>query len=91
MTTIIAATFQSVSERRTLCERHQDMLFPSPSGSPSRTMNPTPRIVWMSLVGNSASSFRRSRAMCTSITLSSGVVRAVSFQTSRASVPRDTT
>ena len=28
--------------------------------------------------------------MCTSITLSSGVVRAVSFQTSRASVSRET-
>src|SRR6185295_11295068 len=64
---------------------------PAPHGSPSRSRNPTPRTVWINFIDRSRSTLRRRRAMWTSMTLSSGVVRAVSFQTSRASVSRETT
>src|SRR5579883_1953195 len=57
----------------------------------SRRMKPTPRTVWRSLRSNCPSSFRRRRTTCASITLSSGVCRAVSFQMSRASISRETT
>src|SRR5262249_40615576 len=57
----------------------------------SLTTKPTPRTVWMSLASKPSSIFRLSRAMCTSITLSSGVARRVSFHTSRASISRETT
>src|SRR5256886_1267135 len=53
--------------------------------------NPTPRMVWISFVGKGSSTLRRTRAMVTSITLSSGVARAVTCQTSRASISRETT
>src|SRR5262249_27587739 len=59
-------------------------------GSPSRRTKPTPRTVWMSLMGKSWSTFFRRRAMWTSITLSSGVAREGSFHTSRVSISRDT-
>src|SRR5438128_9965581 len=64
---------------------------PAPHGSPSRSMKPTPRTVWINFTGRSTSTLRRRRAMWTSMTLSRGVVRAVSFQTSRVSVSRETT
>ena len=57
----------------------------------SRSVKPTPRTVWSSFRSNPSSILRRSRAMCTSMTLSIGVARAVSFHTSRASISRDTT
>src|SRR5437899_4057754 len=53
--------------------------------------NPTPRMVWISFVGKGSSTLRRTRAMVTSMTLSSGVARAVTCQTSRASISRETT
>ena len=59
-------------------------------GSPSFNTNPTPRTVCMSRWPVSASTFFRSRAIWTSITLSSGVARRGSLQTSRASISRDT-
>src|SRR5581483_5621498 len=52
---------------------------------------PTPRTVWTSLVANPSSTLRRMRTMCTSMTLSRGVWRTVSFQTSRANISRETT
>src|SRR5690242_8488408 len=58
--------------------------------SPPST-NPTPLIVRMSFFGKDSSTFRRSRAKVTSMTLSSGVARALTFQTSCASISRDTT
>src|SRR4029434_4105919 len=72
---------------------HADAMRSPPAchGSPSRSMKPTPRTVWINFTERSRSTLRRRRAMCTSMTLSSGVVRAVSFHTSRASVSRDTT
>src|SRR5262249_28262401 len=57
----------------------------------ARRTKPTPRTVWSSLGSNGSSIFRRSRAMVTSITLSSGVARAVTRHTSRASISLDTT
>src|SRR5215467_3255710 len=56
-----------------------------------RRANPTPRTVCSSFVSNGSSIFRRRRATVTSITLSSGVARAVTRQTSRASISRETT
>src|SRR5580704_10711351 len=56
----------------------------------SRTINPTPRTVWTSFLSKRSSTFRRSRATCTSITLSSGVCRT-SFQRSLANISRETT
>src|SRR5262249_47387939 len=53
--------------------------------------NPTPRTVWRSFFSNGSSIFRRSRAIVTSITLSSGVARPLTFHTSRASISRDAT
>ena len=44
----------------------------------------------MSFTEKSVSTFRRIRAMCTSMTLSIGVARANSFHTSCASMSRDT-
>jgi len=44
----------------------------------------------MRFVAASWSTFLRKRAMCTSITLSSGVARDGSFHTSRANISRDT-
>src|SRR6266849_2595934 len=44
-------------------------------------MKPTPRTVWMSLTSHESSTFRRRRAMWTSITLSRVVARRVSLQT----------
>src|SRR5262249_45080052 len=58
---------------------------------PPRTTNPTPRTVWSSLVSKWSSIFSRSRATVPSITLSSGVARAVTCHTSRASISRETT
>lgn len=52
--------------------------------SSSRTTNPTPRTVWMIRVPGALSTLRRSRMMCTSMTLSSGVPRDGSRHTSRA-------
>src|SRR5882724_6063759 len=46
---------------------------PRRHGSPSLKTNPTPRTVWMSRSPESTSTFLRSRVICTSITLSSGV------------------
>ena len=67
----------------------------APRGEPHSclppSMNPTPRRVWRSFFSNGSSIFRRSRATETSITLSSGVARAATCQTSRASISRDTT
>src|SRR5262249_33681023 len=60
------------------------------AGGPPR-MKPTPRRVWRSFFSNGSSTFRRSRATVTSITLSSGVARAVTCHTSWASISRDTT
>src|SRR5205814_1079087 len=59
-------------------------------GSEPRT-NPRPRMVWMSFFAKGSSTLRRTRAMLTSMTLSSGVARAVTCQTSRASISRETT
>src|SRR5207249_10289221 len=85
---------QDRAQGRGVPEREADtdapMAPPARHGSPSRRTNPTPRTVWMSFGGASWSTFFRSRAMCTSITLSSGVAREGSFQTSRASISRDT-
>src|SRR5262245_29971149 len=64
--------------------------IPSSHRPPSCRMKPTPRTVWMSLAGKSWSTFFRKRAICTSITLSSGVARDVSFHTSRASISLET-
>src|SRR5437667_7134811 len=58
--------------------------------SSSRNTKPMPRSVWMRCGGASWSTFLRKRAMCTSITLSSGVARDGSFHTSRANIARDT-
>ena len=55
------------------------------------SMNPTPRTVCSSFFSNGSSILRRSRAIVTSMTLSSGVARAVTRHTSRASISRDTT
>src|SRR5262245_48719086 len=63
---------------------------PSHHGSPSCTTKPTPRTVWIRRTPPSTSTFFRSRAICTSITLSSGVARRGSFHTSRASISRET-
>src|SRR3989442_313252 len=60
---------------------------PHPCLPPS--MNPTPRRVWSSFFSNGSSIFRRSRAIETSITLSSGVARAATCHTSRASISLD--
>ena len=60
-------------------------------GRASRSANPIPRMVWISFTGKAWSTFLRKRATFTSITLSRGVARAGSFQTSRASISRDTT
>src|SRR5262245_54799446 len=60
-------------------------------GRSSRRTNPTPRTVWSIFVSNGSSTFRRRRAMVTSITLSRGVARAVTRHTSRASISLDTT
>ena len=57
----------------------------------SRNAKPTPRTVWISFGEKGSSTFRRKRAMWTSITLSSGVARLGSSHTSRASISRDTT
>jgi hypothetical protein len=56
----------------------------------SRRMKPTPRRVCRSLTGNGSSILRRRRVICTSITLSIGVKREVSRQTSFASISRET-
>src|SRR5262249_34451892 len=48
----------------------------------TRSTNPTPRTVWRSLGSSGSSIFRRRRATVTSITLSSGVARALTRQTS---------
>src|SRR5262249_36884349 len=52
---------------------------------------PTPRTVCSSFFSNGSSILRRSRATVTSMTLSSGVARAVTCQTSLASISRETT
>src|SRR5262249_31055580 len=52
---------------------------------------PTPRTVCRSLRSKGSSILRRSRAMVTSMTLSSGVARAFTCQTSEASISRETT
>src|SRR5262245_4061429 len=59
-------------------------------GSPSCTTNPTPRTVWINGTASSESTFLRRRVICTSMTLSSGVARRGSFQTSRANISRET-
>src|SRR5262249_15098010 len=62
-----------------------------PHSCASPSMNPTPRRVCRSFFSKGSSILRRSRATVTSITLSSGVARAVTCHTSRASISRDTT
>src|SRR5205814_6976749 len=74
-------------------EAGPDMAGPQAHGQEveSPIMNPTPRTVWISLGSAVSSTLRRRRAMCTSMTLSRGVARPVSFQTSRASISREST
>src|SRR5262245_14849814 len=57
----------------------------------SLRMYPRPRTVCSSFLSYGSSILRRSRAIVTSITLSSGVALAVACHTSRASISRDTT
>src|SRR6185312_16893173 len=52
---------------------------------------PRPRTVCSSFLSYGSSILRRSRAIVTSMTLSSGVALAVACHTSRASISRDTT
>src|SRR5262249_35998249 len=62
-----------------------------PHPSPPPSMYPTPRTVCSSFLSCGSSILRRSRATVTSMTLSSGVARAVACHTSRANISRDTT
>src|SRR5262249_49570709 len=55
-----------------------------------RRTNPTPRTVWSSFTGNGSSILRRSRAVDTSMTLSSRVARAATRHASRVSISRET-
>src|SRR5262245_15600103 len=59
--------------------------------SPPPSMYPTPRTVCSSFLSYGSSILRRSRAIVTSMTLSSGVARAAACHTSRANNSRDTT
>src|SRR5262245_17286044 len=59
--------------------------------SPPPSMYPTPRTVCSSFLSYGSSILRRNRAIVTSMTLSSGVARAVACHTSRANISRDTT
>src|SRR5439155_13506927 len=59
-------------------------------GASSRSTKPTPRMVWMSFTCWPSSILRRRWATWTSITLSSGVARCGSRQTSLASICRVT-
>src|SRR5581483_1801309 len=69
---------------------HRERASRAHGGSPRMT-NPTPRTVWSSLISKGSSTFFRNRFIWTSITLSIGVCREASCQTSLASISRETT
>src|SRR5262245_4093154 len=58
---------------------------------PPPSMYPTPRTVCSSFLSYGSSILRRSRAIVTSMTLSSGVARAIACHTSRVNISRDPT
>src|SRR5712691_4487215 len=91
---------RSNEQRQNTAEEHKvpkrearpDVLWSKANHSAlSLRTNPTPLTVWSSLAWNGSSNLRLSLAMFTSMTLSSGVCRGPSFQTSRAIISRETT
>jgi hypothetical protein len=81
--------------RRPRRESHAHASRRGVHGGVSPSTKPTPRSVWSKRCGNGSSTFLRSRAIWTSMTLSIGVARPApassSPHTSRASIARETT